>query len=72
MVITNRFFYSFQREQSYEKLHKDQTRQDKRIKALKERMKKGDRGKTAKNSGAPEDEFLEDEEEGNEQICLLI
>ena len=30
-------------------------------------MKKGDRGKTAKNSGAPEDEFLEDEEEGNEQ-----
>ena len=30
-------------------------------------MKKGDRGKTAKASGAPEDEFLEDEEEGNEQ-----
>ena len=29
-------------------------------------MKKGDRGKTAKASGTPEDEFLEDEEEGNE------
>ena len=59
-------FLWFQREESYQRLHKDQTRQDKRIKALKERMKKGDRGKTAKASGAPEDEFLEDEEEGNE------
>ena len=59
--------FLFQREESYEKLHKDQTRQDKRMKALKERIKKGDRGKSAKPEGAPEDEFLEDEEEGNEQ-----
>ena len=35
-------------------------------------MKKGDRGKTAKNSGAPEDEFLEDEEEGNEQAHVQL
>ena len=35
-------------------------------------MKKGDRGKTAKNSGAPEDEFLEDEEEGNEQTHVQL
>ena len=35
-------------------------------------MKKGDRGKTAKSSGAPEDEFLEDEEEGNEQAHVQL
>jgi hypothetical protein len=29
-------------------------------------MKSSKRGKTAKASSAPEDEFLEDEEEGNE------
>ena len=40
-------------------------RQDKRMKALKERIIKVDRGKSAKPARAPEDEFLENEEKGN-------
>ena len=40
MEILLTTFYSFQREDAVEKLKKDQVKSDKRVKALKERIKK--------------------------------
>ena len=59
------FFPPWQRENKCEELHKDQVRQEKRTKALKERLKKV-AGVSGANKDNNDDEFFEDEEEENE------
>ena len=49
-----------------EKLQQGQIRAEKRVKALKERMKKMTPGQPPGLSGPDPDEIFEDEEEGNE------
>ena len=56
----------FQRESDVEKLQQGQIRAEKRVKALKERMKKMTPGQAPGLGGPDPDEIFEDEEEGNE------
>ena len=60
------FTLIFQRESDVEKLQQGQIRAEKRVKALKERMKKMTPGQAPGLGGPDPDEIFEDEEEGNE------
>ena len=60
------FTLFFQRESDVEKLQQGQIRAEKRVKALKERMKKMTPGQAPGLGGPDPDEIFEDEEEGNE------
>ena len=60
------FTFFFQRESDVEKLQQGQIRAEKRVKALKERMKKMTPGQAPGLGGPDPDEIFEDEEEGNE------
>ena len=60
------FTFVFQRESDVEKLQQGQIRAEKRVKALKERMKKMTPGQAPGLGGPDPDEIFEDEEEGNE------
>ena len=65
-ICNDLFTLVFQRESDVEKLQQGQIRAEKRVKALKERMKNMTSGQAPGPRGPDPDEIFEDEEEGNE------